>query len=95
VLSIAEEYLLADLKKLCEHTARGIITTANVARLLSAAEQYHAVSLRLACMHFVQKNMADCANNQVSHNCFERLVAIEYSVLVVQLCIEQSLRRAV
>jgi hypothetical protein len=76
VLSIAEEYLLADLKKLCEHTARGIITTANVARLLSAAEQYHAVSLRLACMHFVQKNMADCANNQVRRQFLTCLIAM-------------------
>ncbi|KAG5185888.1 BTB/POZ protein [Tribonema minus] len=63
VLSIAEEYQLLDLKKLCEVTARGIVTTANVARLLAAAEQFHAATLRSACMAFVQKNMSDCAYN--------------------------------
>jgi hypothetical protein len=46
-------------------TARSILTTNNAARLLSAAEQYRANTLRTACMAYIHKNMNDCAHNTV------------------------------
>ena len=46
LLSLAEEYLLRDLKTLVEHAARAAIDANNVAKLLDAAEQFHADVLK-------------------------------------------------
>mmetsp|Transcript_2667 Transcript_2667/g.3645 ORF Transcript_2667/g.3645 Transcript_2667/m.3645 type:complete len:349 (-) Transcript_2667:230-1276(-) len=68
ILAIAEEYQLLELKVLCENAACDNLTTSNVGRLLSAAEQFHATNLRSTCMSFVHKNMADCAHSQAFSN---------------------------
>ncbi|CAM9612712.1 unnamed protein product [Chrysoparadoxa australica] len=63
LLSIAEEYMLEPLKLLCEHTARQVITPTNIAKLLSAAEQFRAIVLRDACMTYFRDHMPECTSN--------------------------------
>lgn len=53
------EFLLEELKALCEHSARRIVSVANVAKMLLAAERYQADTLKTACLSFVQKNMPE------------------------------------
>ncbi|CAN0399347.1 unnamed protein product, partial [Hapterophycus canaliculatus] len=53
------EFLLEELKVLCEHSARKIVSVANVAKMLLAAERYQAETLKASCLGFVQKNMAE------------------------------------
>ena len=53
------EFLLEELKVLCEHSARKIVSVANVAKMLLAAEKYHAETLKNSCLSYVQKNMAE------------------------------------
>lgn len=53
------EFLLEDLKSLCEHSARKIVSVANVAKMLLAAESYQGETLKAACLTFVQKNMPE------------------------------------
>lgn len=55
----ASEFLLEELKVLCEHSARKIVSVANVAKMLLAAEKYHAETLKASCLSYVQKNMAE------------------------------------
>ncbi|CAM9511614.1 unnamed protein product, partial [Phaeothamnion confervicola] len=63
LLSLSEEYLLRDLKTLVEHAARAAVDANNVAKLLDAAEQFHADVLKQACMDYIHKNMADVSHN--------------------------------
>lgn len=56
---VASEFLLEELKVLCEHSARKIVSVANVAKMLLAAEKYHAETLKASCLSYVQKNMAE------------------------------------
>lgn len=53
LLSAAEEYLLPDLKKLCEHAAQPLINTEMVAKMMSAADRFDAPILRQACINFI------------------------------------------
>jgi len=53
LLSAAEEYLLPDLKRLCEHAAQSLINTENVAKMMSAAERFEAPLLQKACINYI------------------------------------------
>jgi hypothetical protein len=53
LLSAAEEYLLPDLKKLCEHAAQSLINTEIVAKMMSAADRFEAPLLRQACINYI------------------------------------------
>jgi hypothetical protein len=53
LLSAAEEYLLPDLKKLCEHAATSLINTEIVAKMMSAADRFDAPLLRQACISYI------------------------------------------
>lgn len=53
------EFLLDELKVLCEHSARKIVSVTNVAKMLLAAERYHSETLKAACLSYVQKNMPE------------------------------------
>lgn len=53
LLSAAEEYLLPELKRLCEHAAQPLISTEMVARMMSAAERFEAPVLREACIRYI------------------------------------------
>lgn len=59
LLPLPAEFLLEELKALCEHSARKIVSVANVAKMLLAAERYQAETLKAACLSYVQKNMAE------------------------------------
>lgn len=56
---LISEFLLEELKCLCEHSARKIVSVANVAKMLLAAERYQGETLKAACLTFVQKNMLE------------------------------------
>jgi hypothetical protein len=53
LLSAAEEYLLPDLKKLCEHAAIPLLSPEMVAKMLSAADRFDAPALRAACIAYI------------------------------------------
>ncbi|CAB1109139.1 unnamed protein product [Ectocarpus sp. CCAP 1310/34] len=59
LLALANEFLLEELKVLCEHSARKIVSVANVAKMLLAAERYQAETLKSSCLAYVQKNMPE------------------------------------
>lgn len=65
----ASEFLLEELKVLCEHSARKIVSVANVAKMLLAAEKYHAETLKNSCLSYVQKNMAEVRACCVDRSC--------------------------
>lgn len=62
IVSRIAEFLLEELKVLCEHSARKIVSVANVAKMLLAAERYDAATLKASCLSFVQKNMPEVSN---------------------------------
>ncbi|KAG5185475.1 BTB/POZ protein [Tribonema minus] len=61
LLSLADEYQMADMKRVVETVAKGMVTAANVARLISASTEFHADDLHRTCMTFVQKNLSTCS----------------------------------
>ena len=56
LLMLANEYLLDDLRKLCEKTATHIISIENIGRLLLLSDGHNASCLREACAEFVREN---------------------------------------
>ena len=53
LLSASEEYLLPNLKKLCEHAAQSLINPDIVAKMIVAADRFDAPLLREACINFI------------------------------------------
>ena len=49
LLGLADEYLLDDLKQLCQSCVKKIISVSNALELLCASEKYNAEALRSAC----------------------------------------------
>jgi hypothetical protein len=56
LMMLANEYLLDDLRKLCEKAATQIISIENIGRLLLLSAGHNASSLREACSEFVREN---------------------------------------
>jgi hypothetical protein len=56
LMMLANEYLLDDLRKLCEKAATNIISIENIGRLLLLSAGHNASSLREACSEFVREN---------------------------------------
>jgi len=69
LLSAAEEFLLPELKKLCEHAAKTLINIENVAKMMSAAERFGAPTLRDACIQFV---LSEHKNDVIDHPAFQQ-----------------------
>jgi len=69
LLSAAEEYLLPDLKKLCEHAAQSLINTENVAKMLSAADRFGAPKLREGCINYI---LGPEKNDVIDHPTFKQ-----------------------
>merc|ERR1712070_315057 len=53
LLSAAEEYLLPDMKRICECEAQRLINTENVGKMLSAADRFDAPILHKACINYI------------------------------------------
>ena len=53
LLSASEEYLLTDLKKLCEQAAIPLLSPEMVAKMMSAADRFDAPALRQACINYI------------------------------------------
>lgn len=53
LLILANEYLLDDLRKLCERNCTGIISLDNIGKLLLLSAGHNASELRIACSQFV------------------------------------------
>jgi len=69
LLSAAEEYLLPDLKKLCEHSAQSLINTEIVAKMMSAADRFEAPLLRQACINYI---LGPEKNDVIDHPTFKQ-----------------------
>lgn len=80
------EFLLEELKVLCEHSARKIVSVANVAKMLLAAERYQAETLKTACLSFVQKNMPEVSAIKTTNDARERFVSSPFLRLLL-LCL--------
>lgn len=82
------EFLLEELKSLCEHSARKIVSVANVAKMLLAAERYQGETLKAACLAFVQKNMAEVCR----YPAFEAEVSVnpKLSMFILQGMVSDS-----
>uniref|UniRef100_A0A7S2W1Z2 BTB domain-containing protein n=1 Tax=Rhizochromulina marina TaxID=1034831 RepID=A0A7S2W1Z2_9STRA len=69
LLSAAEEFLLPDLKSLCEHAAQSLINTENVAKMMSAAERFEAPLLQKACINYI---LGPEKNDVIDHPTFKQ-----------------------
>jgi hypothetical protein len=69
LLSAAEEYLLPDLKNLCEHAATSLINTEIVAKMMSAADRFDAPLLRNACIEYI---LGPAKIDVISHPTFKQ-----------------------
>ena len=69
LLSAAEEYLLPELKKLCEHSAQSLINTEIVAKMMSAADRFDAPLLRQACINYI---LGENKNEVIEHPTFKQ-----------------------
>lgn len=58
LLSIAHEFLLTDLMRLCETYAARILSVENIGALMLYCEKYDATILRQACHEFVSNNIS-------------------------------------
>jgi len=65
LLVLANEYLLEDLRKLCEKQCAHIISQENIGRLLLLSAGHNASVLRQACAQFVCDNKALLATDPV------------------------------
>ena len=87
LLSAAEEYLLPDLKKLCEHAAQSLINTEIVAKMMSAADRYEAPLLRQACINYI---LGPDKNEVIEHPTFkselEAYPLMLFPILKVRAC---------
>eukprot|EP01039_Chlorochromonas_danica_P002160 gene2160-2358_t len=61
LLVMANEYLLSDLRVICEKRAAAIISVENIGKLLLLSAGHNASVLRDACGDFVQKNRSQLA----------------------------------
>lgn len=66
---LADEYLLDDLKEICERELLKTISVDNVAALFCAADQYQAKTLRHFCLNFIAVNL----NQLVTHPSFKEI----------------------
>lgn len=69
LLSASEEYLLPELKRLCEHAATSLINTEMVAKMLSAADRFEAPLLRQACINYI---LGPDKNDVIEHPTFKQ-----------------------
>jgi len=63
LLMLANEYLLDDLRKLCEKVATTIISFDNIGRLLLLSAGHNASALREACAEFVREHKLELAQD--------------------------------
>lgn len=63
LLVMANEYLLEDLRQLCETRVVTMITTDNIGKLLLLSAGHNASALRDACAEFVQENKVALASD--------------------------------
>jgi len=60
---LADEYLLDDLKEVCERELLKTIAVDNVASLFCAADQYEAKTLRHFCLNFISANLGQLVHH--------------------------------
>lgn len=58
LLVVADQYLVSDLKSLCENAVQGSINAENVAFMFKTAHERHAFSLKKRCFDFIMRNFA-------------------------------------
>ncbi len=56
LLTLANEYLLIDLRVLCEHLAAKCLTFDNIGKFYLLSNTHNATELRAACQRYVSKN---------------------------------------
>ena len=56
LLMLANEYLLEDLRVLCEQTAARCLDMSNIGALITLSAKHNAEALRRACLKFIQEN---------------------------------------
>ena len=54
LLMLANEYLLEDLRRLCEITAEGCLDKSNIGTMIDLSAKHNAADLRRACRKFIQ-----------------------------------------
>ena len=64
LLALADQFLLDDLKRFCQHTARQIMDTSNVMKLLAAADEYNAPALSKICLNFIVDNLPEITKSE-------------------------------
>ena len=64
LLVAADEFLLFDLKDMCEHAAAALLDPENFARLLLVARTYKAKTLTVACLEYLKENQAAVTNEK-------------------------------
>lgn len=65
LLCMANEYLLSDLRELCENRAATMINMQNISKLLLLSAGHNASVLKDACGDFVQRHRSDLAADPI------------------------------
>ena len=65
LLALADQYLVDDLKRLCESAIQKSISVENVALMLATADARQAAALRQRCFDFVLRNFGKVIGTQV------------------------------
>ena len=63
LLMLSNEYLLEDLRVLCEQTAARCLDMNNITALITLSAKHNAEALRKACLKFVQENNEEIRTN--------------------------------
>lgn len=64
LIMLANEYLLDDLKSLCEIHAANNLQDNNIGRMISICDKYGTSELRVACQEYIIENISTLRSNQ-------------------------------
>lgn len=64
LLSMANQYVLDDLRLLCQHTAKPLITLDNIGKFFLLSQHNNAEGLKKACELFIGKNKKELQHNK-------------------------------
>ena len=64
LLTMANQYVLDDLRLLCQHTAKPLITLDNIGKFFLLSQRNNAEGLKKACEMFIGKNKKELKHNK-------------------------------
>ena len=93
LLSLAEQYILTELKYLCEAAGAEILSDETVARLLFASERFNALSLKQRCIDFILQDVGRITGHESFREEVQQYPALALTLLEAAAGVEPPAKR--